>query len=136
MYDLVNRSDKTGIHYGAIYANALCEWWPDLIDNPDTLIDSECNHCALNQKKDSELEFDCAECELANHIHARSDNGVEYITTTLGGAILFIIVDSPHTGRYSKCSPCVPNAGDLEEPDSNGILTYDVPPEWKLGADS
>lgn len=63
--------------------------------------------------------------------------GVHYRTTWLGGAQLLFIFDSPHRVLATPCSPCVPNAGDLdhvaltEEALAGAVLTYDVPADWR-----
>jgi hypothetical protein len=57
--------------------------------------------------------------------------GVKYRTSWLGGALNFWIFESPRAGLYQECSPCVPNAGNLDCPDNDGVLTYDVDPDWR-----
>ena len=57
--------------------------------------------------------------------------GVKYQSSWLGGALNVWIFESPHTGRFAECSPCVPGAGNLDRPDADGVLTYDVPPDWR-----
>lgn len=64
-------------------------------------------------------------------VHEGAHCGVNYSTTWIGGALHVWVFDSPHTGLFAECSPCVPCAGSLGQPDENGILTYDVPPEWR-----
>ena len=62
--------------------------------------------------------------------------GVKYGISHLGGAALLWIYESPYTGLYRQCSPCVPGAGDLDSPadpfhDKVGVICYDVPPDWR-----
>lgn len=64
--------------------------------------------------------------------------GVKVRVTEIGGAYHLWVFESPHTGYYAPCSPVCPGAGDLdspigedEEPEFNGVLTYDVPPSWR-----
>lgn len=57
--------------------------------------------------------------------------GVSYISSWLGGALHFFITDSIITGNYEECSPCVPNAGNLNQPSTSGVVTYDVPASWR-----
>lgn len=64
--------------------------------------------------------------------------GVKVRVTEVGGAYHLWVFESPHTGYYAPCSPVCPGAGDLdspigedEEPEFNGVLTYDVPPSWR-----
>lgn len=58
-------------------------------------------------------------------------DGVTYSIDWLGGAPLLWVLESPYTGLYQLCSPCVPGAGDLESPDAFGFTCYDVPPDWR-----
>ena len=60
--------------------------------------------------------------------------GVKYHISWLGGAPLLWVFESPYTGLYRRCSPCVPGAGDLNSPDEDGSLCYDVPPDWRAAA--
>ena len=57
--------------------------------------------------------------------------GVKYHTTWLGGAQMLWVLESPHIEPCRPCSPCAPGAGDLDNPEPNGMLTYSVPPDWR-----
>lgn len=53
----------------------------------------------------------------------------------LGGAPLIYVTESPYTALVAPCSPCCPNAGDLDTPRANGIRAYclpkdDMPDDW------
>lgn len=56
---------------------------------------------------------------------------ISYRIDWLGGAALVWVFESPLTGRYAACSPCVPGGGDLDSPDPDGTLCYDVPLHWR-----
>jgi hypothetical protein len=56
--------------------------------------------------------------------------GVKYRISWLGGAILVWITESPHTGLFDLCSPCVPGACDCDSPNPDGYLGYTVPETW------
>jgi hypothetical protein len=56
--------------------------------------------------------------------------GVKYRTSWLGGALNFFIFESPVTGFFEACSPCVPNAANIGCPDPNGVEGYSVPLDW------
>lgn len=58
-------------------------------------------------------------------------NWVKYRTSWLGGALNIFIFESPFTARTVACSPCVPNAGDLDNVGKGDYLCYDVPPDWR-----
>lgn len=62
--------------------------------------------------------------------------GVKYRSSWLGGALNFVIFESPHVTHFGKrASPCVPNAcilpPDVEQGSVNG---YDVPLDWYRAA--
>lgn len=61
--------------------------------------------------------------------------GVKGRTSWLGGALNLWIFESPILGMYRVCSPCVPNAGNLDQPFEWGVLTYDVPADWRVKED-
>ena len=60
---------------------------------------------------------------------------LEVQTTWLGGAQLLWVFKSPYRTKARLCSPCVPGAGDLDNPDPEGVECYDVPPDWREGGD-
>lgn len=57
--------------------------------------------------------------------------GVHYRTTWIGGAQMLWIFSSPHVGGFKECSPCVPGAADLDNPQPGGVIGYDVPCDWR-----
>ena len=62
---------------------------------------------------------------------SKPDAPIKWRMSWLGGAAILFVFDSPHTVMCHPCSPCVPNAGDLDSKGGN-TLTYDVPPDWYL----
>lgn len=94
------------------------------------------------------LGFDCREDFVEGQISCHMEcayieepivefeyEGVHGRTSWLGGALNLWIFESPHTGLYEECSPCVPGAGNLDQPDPDGVLTYDVPADWRTDHD-
>lgn len=94
------------------------------------------------------LGFDCREDYVEKFVELSMDNfycdepivefeyeGVHGRTSWLGGACNLWIFMSPHTGLYQECSPCVPGAGNLDQPNPDGVLTYDVPADWRTDHD-
>ena len=62
-------------------------------------------------------------------VHIGEHEGVFYLTSWLGGALLLCVMDSPLRGRFAKCSPCLPGALDGDTPgDQEG---FDIPENWK-----
>lgn len=83
---------------------------------------------------DPEFDEDFETQEFAEHYQCDEPvtqgeyQGVKYQTTWLGGALMLYVFESPVLTKCRPCSPCVPNAGDL---DSTGdYLAYGVPVEW------
>ncbi len=57
--------------------------------------------------------------------------GVIYQTSWLGGALNFVIFESPViTDKANRGSPCVPNMGVLDELDGD-YQCYSIPEEWR-----
>lgn len=94
------------------------------------------------------LGFDCREDFVEGQISCHMEcayieepivefeyEGVHGRTSWLGGALNLWIFESPHTGLYEECSPCVPGAGNLDQPDPEGVLAYDVPADWRTDHD-
>lgn len=69
-------------------------------------------------------------------IHEGTKDGVKYRTSWLGGALNVWVFESPYTGHFDACSPCVPGAANLDCPNPDGIEGYDVPPDWRDWRDS
>lgn len=57
--------------------------------------------------------------------------GVKYAISWLGGAPLLWIFESPVLSKARLCSPCVPNAGDLDSLDEGGYECYGIPSDWR-----
>ena len=62
-------------------------------------------------------------------VHMGEQEGVFYVTSWLGGAMLLCVMDSPLRGKFANCSPCLPGALDGDTPgDCEG---FDIPESWK-----
>jgi hypothetical protein len=154
---MTNTNPKTGIRYGYIHADAL---HPDIVHEllygfqavslscndalAEYLAEARRNHEDTRPFTD---EFDEAFWteELSNTYEGGDEEciegtyeGVSYCTSYLGGALNFFICESPITVLVnSLCSPCVPNAGDLDsgfavfkDEGDSGFLCYGVPGDW------
>lgn len=150
---MTNCNPESGVRYGTIYMNHLDPDTADWLWTGGTNVSEE---EALKEARD---EIECAvqreinegqldawqrESEVEYRMQSVSDNmqidepyiegeceGVKYGISHLGGAGLLWVYWSPHTTRARPCSPCVPNAGDLESLDPEGYECYDVPPDWR-----
>ena len=64
--------------------------------------------------------------------------GITYQSSWMGGALCFFIIDSPVQVNTRECSPCVPNAGNLdnyyEDHCYDGVYCHGVH-SWWLGSD-
>lgn len=138
-----NINPDTGIAYGYISADAL---------DPDIVHELMYGSQATNVSYESALADYLAEMRSVcvdqafefdedDYIDGFSDRyqsdeetiegtyeGVSYCTSWLGGALNFFIFESPHAGGCARCSPCVPNAGDLGT--RGTYMAYDVPSNW------
>jgi len=94
------------------------------------------------QTEDDDAAGIFEDLELAEHYDEDQDtytyqegegkNLCRYQLGYLGGAPLIWVIQSPVTTTCRRCSPCVPNAGNLDSPDPDGGITcYDIPPDWK-----
>lgn len=80
---------------------------------------------------DFEPNLDNFDPQIEEPIVEGEYQGVHYRTTWLGGAQLLWIFESPFTEECQPCSPCVPGAGNLDNPDPGGMETYSVPADWR-----
>lgn len=151
---IVNINPKTGIRYGIISAASLDPdvidqiqregrdvRWEDARQGMEDTIRSACEGYMSN--RDIQEVVDAAVDRMNGDnwyddepIHEFWIDGVEGQTTWLGGALLVWVFWSAHTRWSALCSPCVPNAGDLDSlpsgEDCNVQLCYDVPPDWRV----
>ena len=124
---MTNINKETGVRFGFISANSLhSDVVDDLIFNFGTDLDyeeyvkenpeDECGDGYYNDEPDIEGEME----------------KVKYATSWLGGALHFWIFESPYKTQCALCSPCVPNAGDLDNVGEDYVdVAYDVPKEWR-----
>ena len=137
-----NMNHETGIRYGIISANSLDgELVQDLLYyEGEDLSWKEAEEeikIAMREEGVTEEDWDrtlddrLSDVYIDEPIVEGECEGVKYRTSWLGGALHFFIFDSPCINRYALCSPCVPNAGDLDSLDIDGVETYDVHPEWR-----
>ena len=146
----------TGIPYGVIAANSLDPEIFDMImtngENTTELDAEEEFRKQINHEIESgRLAADQFGEEMERRLRERSEHATEdchrYVeydddnklsleveTTYLGGAILVYVLQSPYLCAAPLCSPCCPNAGDLDnryEDGVGGVTCYDVPPDWR-----
>ena len=150
-----NINPETGIRYGIVSMQNLESWVQDELDahgedlrynaaraEKRAELENEAFGMEFDDPEDREdwveeqldrwnQEYECDEPIVALKRDEGTPNELHVQTTWLGGAQLLFVFRSPHTGPHRLCSPCVPNCGDLDNPDENGEICYDVPPDWR-----
>lgn len=162
---LSNINAETGIRYGVISAASID---PEIIDMIEMNGDNLSAHAALEQirinvneacnagtvtEEDFDAEVDRrmsewhegAEEEVYRFVEYGDDGliDVEIHTGWLGGARHLFVIRSPYMCFAAPCSPCVPNAGNLDDrrvlaedgQTVDAVACYDVPPDWRVTED-
>ena len=147
---MTNTNPETGIRYGCIYLNSLdpdtASW---LWDDAENLSEAEAyaelkseieaqvmEECPDLDESEIEIEveklLDCAaqDIEIDEPTLAGTCEGVRYEISWLGGAPLLWVFESPVISKTKLCSPCCPNAGDLNNLDDDGYECYGIPADW------
>lgn len=140
-----NVNPETGLRYGYISGHSI---HPELVDDLiwqhgtwhndtqteiqatiDKLMGRELSDEEQAELESLEQELENLELDLENSSITGEYQGVKYGSSMLGGALNFFIFFSPHVKPHGLCSPCVPNAGNL---DVGGCYDcYDVPDDWR-----
>jgi len=79
----------------------------------------------IETRLENESDFQIEEPTLAG-----TCEGVRYEISWLGGAPLLWVLESPIISKARLCSPCCPNAGDLNSLDDDGYECYGIPADW------
>lgn len=85
----------------------------------------------LSKLEDCGLWDNCSDDEPHNYYYEYDTphGKVKLKLSSLGGAPLLFVLESPYVIRAQQCSPCVPGAGNLDHPDPHGILCHALDPE-------
>lgn len=128
-----NINPETGIRYGVVYLKALEPWvFEEFIDHGEDLdYIAAKEECLGEDYTDEEEQYfaDNYDSDCVGTYELNKD-GMKLGMSSLGGAPLVWVFESPHIAQCRECSPCIPNAGNLECKDDHGFETYDVPPDW------
>lgn len=146
-----NINPETGVRYGTIYLNNLAsDLASDLFYNGTNVSEDEAieelrreiNAEIENDVENGDVNVDEIEWEFERRFdraaeHLQIDEptimgtyeGVEYMISWLGGAPLLWVLKSPIITTAALCSPCVPNAGDLDSP--GDYECYGIPDDWR-----
>ena len=106
--------------------------------DPDTFFERYCEKHEIDSDLDTFVDTwlerfsDC--CQIEEPTIEGVYEGISYAILWLGGAPIVYITHSPHVVRVgSRCSPCVPGAGDLDSGlADDGYECYGIPPDWYL----
>jgi hypothetical protein len=152
---ITNVNLETGIRYGVISAHNVPELYDEITTNGTdetfeaykadcvkeltAVLESHGQRDAEDAAKDivSNYEWDDYQADEPDYSYD-DGKGNRFLLSHLGGAPLIWVVKSTHTVMCrSLCSPCVPNAGDLDsgtfdvsQPE-DGYMCYGIPDEWK-----
>ena len=148
---LANINPDTGIAYGIVSMHLLNSWVWDEFQDYGTNTSLEAAQAEVKSNFMNELlqdgvhpnaleerwahaedaEFEAIEIEEA--CYTLETDGMKLAISWLGGAPMVWVFFSPHTSEVSLCSPCCPNAGDIQGPGNSGTeatSAYTLPPEW------
>ena len=80
---------------------------------------------------DPELDYFAEDFNCSEPSGTIEHDGLIITFDWLGGAPLIVVNESPFITFANPCSPCVPNAGDLDNLDPDGVECYNVPENWR-----
>ena len=129
---MANYDEKTGIHYGVISPNSICqETLSELCDKSVDTIYEESKEDFTNQIEnilndngfsigqiDEVLTpaIDCFNENYNNDNHGYEYEDKEYILHISDDNFGIFVIKSPYYTYTKQCSPCAPGAGDLDNP--------------------
>lgn len=155
-----NMDEKTGIHYGVINANSLDPevldqiitrgtsayeadfnaWAAELRDKLDRLCEVAKRFLPLADVQELRGNMQKAEEDIATAFYESCDvnDDDSLVSFDIEGVVgeylrnsnVVMIFKSPVYTCARQCSPCYPNAGDLDTLDEYGFDTYAPPEDW------
>lgn len=149
-----NINHETGIRYGVISQDAICQAWSDSSEGDygeatcpkcegramsylgihSSFEQYEDHGCADYACEDCELTIDSSDCFGDEAIGWTVDADGYKMQDCLDSDVM--ILESPYFTLAPYCSPCVPGAGNLDNSgegefdESNGVKTYCVGHDW------
>jgi len=133
-----NTNPETGIRYGVVAMNSLESWvWDEFYTSGTNESEIEALREwheenppeTLHDPEEAENQF-FESLEIEEPTWSLEQGGMRLEIGWLGGAPLLWVLLSPHTTEARECSPCVPNAGNLDCKETGGFTCYDLPAEW------
>lgn len=101
--------------------------WEELVDEAYAKLGFSDRDDFVNHHIDKGLD----DCNIEEPVYEFDIDGVKGRTTWLGGAQLVWVFESPTLALVNLCSPCVPNCGNLDSLNPDGVECYDVPADWR-----
>lgn len=150
---IANTDPETGVRYGVISFHRLEDWVIDeIFTNGENLsfLDAQAEAKKEYEREaqalldaDGDFDFDGYVEEKLNTWNETyesdddvwrletddTDDGGKVVVQTTGPGNLFVFM-SPVIVNTRLCSPCYPNAGNLDSPDPDGYETYGLPKNW------
>lgn len=155
-FSTANVNKTTGIRYGVLQGNSFPTLLEEIFSNGDDetfaahkadlvkQLSRELQDDPYWQRESvadtlaagvvDEMEWDNYQTDESNYSYTDSE-GNEFLLGWLGGATLIWVVKSDRVVHVrSLCSPCVPNAGDLDSGEdddaTDGPTCYGIPSSW------
>jgi hypothetical protein len=118
---VTNIDPQTGIRYGVISMHSVLQAWAD---SSEPIY--PCSECGYWPDDSNEDENECEYCSAYGYKY----EGEGYtIISCLDTDIM--VIKSPFYTYARFCSPCVPGAGNLDEPDPDRqVKTYALGHDW------
>lgn len=107
---------------GELYSVYLARVQDTLLDFLNEKQDESPDFLGMVESHDEEFE------DYTGDIHVATIDDTTVIYNTDNNTIC--VMDSTTVGKYFACSPCCPNAGDLDSAGGD-VKTYDVPASWR-----
>ena len=137
MFGMANRDPETLTSYGVVSLISLADWvFDEFFQNginltADAALEEWRSDNPAKAADEDEDEFwDYYDGDEEQY--RLETDGMILELSYLGGAPLVWVLKSPHKRSVRECSPCCPNAGDLDSPvePGEGIVCYDLPHDW------
>lgn len=124
---IANYDEQTSIHYGVISQHSVVS---EIWENFESVYEIECPSCNMVSDQaecaicgaDNESEFEFLDEPSYQEWNGEKEYSIEYAESLSA----FYVTRSPYYTYAAFCSPCAPNAGDLDAPRENfeGIRAY------------
>jgi predicted RNA-binding Zn-ribbon protein involved in translation (DUF1610 family) len=134
---LVNTDLKTDIRYGVISQHSISG---EALNDMELEYPFSCPNCgseSLVKSRSANYEYFCQSCRtwhMEYECHGDESIGMTYhdseydIQDCLDSDLM--VTKSPYFTYAQFCSPCVPGAGNLDNPMPDGVKTYCLGPDW------